>query len=111
MCIKEYDSCTCKRCRLDSSYEKTEKKLTLLANEYNKASKQYHSHLGKIYDKVGVKSWRTTIDHNYDDISKALWAKMEESDKMSKRQIYRLNSLERKLDLINEDEYYSQQYA
>ncbi len=112
MCIKEYGSCTCERCRLNSSYEKAEKKLTLLANEYNKLSKQYHSHLGKIYEKHprGF-NYSVKVDNNYDEKSKALYSKMNELDKMSQRQIYRLNSLKRKLDLINEDRYYSQQYA
>jgi len=112
MCTKEYDhDCRCERCRLKSSYEKAEKKITLFANEYNKLSKQYHSHLGKIYDKVGVKSWRIKIDNNYDEKSKSIYAKMRYLDKMSQRQVWRLNSLERKLELINEDKYYSQQYA
>jgi len=112
MCIKEYGSCTCERCRLNSSYEKAEKKLTLLANEYNKVSKQYHSYLGKIEEKHprGF-SYSIKIDNNYDEKSKAIYAKMKELDTMSQRQIWRLTSLERKLDLINEDEYYSQQYA
>lgn len=112
MCIKEYDSCTCERCRLDSSYENTEKKLTLLAKEYNELSEQYHSHLSKIYEKHprGF-SYSVKVDNNYDEKSKSIYARMKELDKLSQRQIYRLNSLERKLDLINEDDYYSQQYA
>lgn len=112
MCIKEYGSCTCERCRLESSYEKTEKNLTLFANEYNKLSEQYNSHLSKIYEKHprGF-SYSVKVDNNYDEKSKAIYARMKELDKLSQRQIYRLNSLERKLDLINEDDYYSQQYA
>ncbi len=117
MCIKEFDSemrydCKCERCRLTTSVENTEKKLTLFANEYNKLSEQYHSHLGKIYEKHprGF-SYSVKVDNNYDEKSKAIYARMKELDKMSNRQIYRLNRLERKLDLINEDEYYSQQYA
>ncbi len=117
MCTKEYDSemrydCRCERCRLTASVEKVEKKLTLFANEYNKLSEQYHSHLSKIYEKHprGF-SYSVKVDNNYDEKSKAIYARMKELDKLSQRQIWRLTRLERKLDLINEDEYYSQQYA
>ncbi len=116
MCTKEFDSemrndCRCERCRLNTSVDKVEKKFSLLADEYNKISKLYHNHLGKIYDKVGVKSWRIKIDNNYDEKSKSLYSKMKDLDKMLDRQRWRLTSLERKLELIDEDDYYSEQYA
>ncbi len=116
MCTKEFDSemrndCRCERCRLTTSYEKTELRLSVLNIVRTRIGQQYSNYLGKIHDKVGVKSWRIKIDSNYDEKTKKLYAKMKDLDKRANRQIYRLNRLDRKLDLINEDEYYSQQYA
>ncbi len=116
MCIKEFDSemrydCRCEKCRLESSYEKVELRLSVLNIVRTRIGQQYSNYLGKIYDKVGVKAWRIKIDSNYDEKTKKLYSKMKDLDKRANAQIYRLNSLERKLDLINEDEYYSQQYA
>lgn len=99
LCVREYSSCKCERCKAKSLYEKTELRLSTINVIRNRLGQQYSYHLGKIYDKVGAKAWRLKIDHNYDERSKALWVKMNDLDKRANRLIYKLNSLERTIDL------------
>jgi len=105
MCIREYESCKCERCRIKASYERTEKKLSLFNNEYNRLSIQYRNYLDKIYKRVGYGS-RIKVNSDYDTKSKRLWTQMQDADNKGQRLIYRLTSLERRMDLYKEDDYY-----
>ena len=106
LCVKEYNSCKCERCKVKTSYEHTEKKLSMINAEYNSVSKQYHKYLNGIYNKVGY-GGRIKVNSDYDIKSKRLWIKMQDADNKTKRLIYKLTSLERTMDLYEEDDYYS----
>ena len=117
MCVKEYDSemrndCSCERCRVEAQIKRLENKIDIVHDIYNKASGEYHTYLNELHHKVGVfssisYSKQPKINNEYDAKSKKLWETMKESEGKSRKLIYRLASLERQLDLINEDEYYA----
>lgn len=110
MCTKEYDSemrddCKCKKCLLVRRIKTLEQSIDKEHGIYNKASRQYHDYLNKIYNKSDY-SWRVKINSNYDEKSKRLWNIMEVSEKKSKPLVYRLIGLERRLEDIEENEHF-----
>ena len=114
MCTKEYYSemrgdCKCKKCLLELKIDRVEKKLSELGDKFNKASQAYSNYLAKIREEVGDKIERYSyqgkrLNSNYDTIAKRLWLEYKVIDDQYQRQVYRLTSLERQLESLEEDE-------
>ena len=114
MCTKEFDSelrndCTCEKCSLERKIDRVEKKLSELGDKFNKASQAYSNYLAKIREEVGDKIERYSYqgkraNSNYDTVSKRLWLEYKDIDTHYQKQVYRLTSLERQLESLEEDE-------
>lgn len=110
MCLEGFEKCKCERCKIKTSYIKADQKLGELNKDFMKAQKNYKDYLEMIRTKLGSKADRFSfnslkVNSDYDQTSKKLWLKYKEADQKCQKQIYRLNSLERKADLYEVNLY------